>query len=201
MNALFGVEPAASSCAPISFRSLSASFRLSACFRNLVGGHPRSIFPGSIVDSSIHASQAWPVHIAENESKSIQKVLLLHTGQSLQCMLDRTVIPSSPTWSTSHTTRSDLVRAIRWDFRRNLLRTFHAISSVENIPSPIAPPSSSVTEGTKTREGAVMNGAVRIKPFNPSSILVRLLPIHQGVGMGHLAFPFVSKSIQQGYCD
>ena len=58
-----------------------------------------------------------------------------------------------------------------------------------------------LAEGTKTREGAVMNGAVRIKPFNPSSIPVLLLPIRLGVGMEHLAFPFVSKSIQRDYSD
>ena len=73
----------------------------------------KSIFPGSRVDSSIHASHKLPVHIAEYVSKSIQNVLRLQTGQSLQCMLVRTVMPFSPTWSTSQITKSERVKDIR----------------------------------------------------------------------------------------
>ena len=65
MKASSGVLPAASISAPTILSSLKASSILSACFKNLVGGQPRSIFPGSTVDSSIHASQDVPVHIAE----------------------------------------------------------------------------------------------------------------------------------------
>ena len=50
-----GVRPAASISAPIILNSLSASSILSACFKKRVGGQPKSILPGSIVDSSIHA--------------------------------------------------------------------------------------------------------------------------------------------------
>ena len=84
-----GVRPAASTSAPTILSSANASSSDSVCFRNLVGGQPKSIFPGSTVDSSIQASQDWPVHMAEYVSKSIQNVLRLQTGQSLQCMLDK----------------------------------------------------------------------------------------------------------------
>ena len=142
VKASSGVLPAASISAPIILSSANASSILSACFRNLVGGQPKSIFPGSNVDSSIHASHRLPVHIAEYVSKSIQNVLLLQTGQSLQCMLDSTNMPFTPTWSTSQITMSERVSDNRWDLLRNFLRTFHATSSVEKTPSPIVPPSS-----------------------------------------------------------
>ena len=68
---------------------------------------------------------------------------------------------------------------------------FQATSSVEKTPKPIVFPLSSVTEGTNTLEGADIVSAGNRQPFNPSSIHVQLLLIHQGVGMEHQASQFL----------
>ncbi len=105
---------------------------------------------GSTVFSSIHAEHAEPWHNALKFSTSIQKVRLPHTGQSLHCMVDKIVIASSPTISTSQITTLQLSSNICSLFFRKVRNTCQAVSSLLKQPSAIVPPFSSVKDGTNT---------------------------------------------------